>query len=854
MHRRLPIAVLLLIALQPRSASAQDVEMLGRRYGTRPPDAYYQEMARNPNAFRFMRGRAARMREAATLRAVRRATAPGGPAGAGSGGPAGVGLGPRDEPVVGDIHVPVVLGLFSDSPPTPPVSRAQVQTGYFGPQAGTVSDFYAEVSNDSIQLIGDVLDWVSSSMTQAQATEGISGLGCCGIGNYIRTLLDQLPAIDWGAFDSDGPDGVPNSGDDDGYVDALAVIHPTAGAECSGQPNPGGRIWSHKWTLSDASSGGAYVTNTQRFGFPGQSILIEDYFVQGAVDCSSTQLNEIGVITHELGHAFGLPDLYDTRQFGTPHDGAGFWDLMASGTWGCSGSSPQSPCHMGAWSKAMLGWVTVDTLPPDTDLGTLTLPPVETSGLVYRVDAGDGSGEYFLLENRQSDVGAAYDQSLPAEGLLIWQIDQARLDATWVDNQVNASNHMAVWLRQADGLDELGVPGGDRGDSGDPFPGSTGNTLFHAASTPASTSFPGTPTGLTVLDISLLGDDIQLNARTRFTRIGLTSSGTGPGASAFTVNGSQVNESPDSSAAAAPFELLTIEAAGGDSTAPGIRTSFDSWDDDPMQARTRLVVTPLADTAFSASYSGTEYQLLVDLTGGVNGVDPGVLMSAPPSADLWFQPSTAVTVTATAQTGFDFLGWTGDLAGQPNPASFTMDAPVFAGADFELTYAVPDTVVDLVASVPVNLRLEIRNGTTPVSWFVESGTGPTGVVVGSDGRITGASLDVGEFPLVLRATDALGLSGTAAVTLDVAAPSISVAQLGNAFLLGTQPLDSLQATFLDRQGNDNGEYDLGDFRAWLLANPSLPLSADLAPARAAPYAPAGVLELPVKLEESEAGR
>ena len=64
----------------------------------------------------------------------------------------------------------------------------------------------------------------------------------------------------------------------------------------------------------------------------------------------------------------------------------------------------------------MLGWVTVVTLPLDTDLGTLTLPPVETSGTVYLANAGDGSGEYFLLENRQ-EIG--YDRGLRSEGLLV---------------------------------------------------------------------------------------------------------------------------------------------------------------------------------------------------------------------------------------------------------------------------------------------------------------------------------------------------------------------------------------------------------------------------------------------------
>jgi len=852
MPRRLFLAIALAVVVPPPGVSAQDVEMLGRYYGTRPPDAYYREVARNPDAFRFRHGRAARMREAAAARAALRAARVGpaaaGGAAAGTNGPTLAGLGPRNEPVRGDVYIPVVLGLFSDSPPTPPVTASAIQTGYFGPQAGTVSDYYAEVSNDSITLHGDVQSWVTSTLTQAATVQGNGALSCCGIGNFIKSLLDQLPGVDWGQYDNDGPDGVPNSGDDDGYVDALAVIHPTAGAECNSDLS---RIWSHKWTLTDGSSGGSYATTTARTGYPGQVIRVDDYFVQGAVTCSGTGLNEIGVFAHETGHAFGLPDLYDTRSFGVPHEGAGDWELMASGTWGCTGRRPESPCHMSAWSKAMLGWVTVDTLPPGTDLGTLTLPPVETSGLVYRIDAGDGSGEYFLLENRQSDVGAGYDQLLASDGLLVWQIDQARIDATWTSNLVNAANHMGVWLRQADGLDELSVPGGDEGDAGDPFPGATGNTAFHAASNPSSISYAGGASGLTVLDITEVGNDIDLRVLTSFTSVGLTSSGTGPAGVSFTVNGGVVAESPTAAVVAAPFEPLTIEAAPGDSLAPGIRTSFASWDDDPLEPRERELQTPLADTAFNASYAGTEYELRVDMTGGMNGVAPGILSTTPPSADLWFPPSTAVTLTAAAQTGFSFLAWTGDLVGQPNPVSLSMDAPVFAGADFDFVFSVPDTTVDLVASQPVNFQLAVQNGSAPVTWFVQSGVVPLGVQIAANGSITGAALSLGSFPLVLRATDALGLAGNAAVTLVVAAPSIPIAQLGDAFLLGTQPLDSLQQVLLDREGNGNGTYDLGDFRAWVLANPTLPLSVEVTAPAVGPPGAAKVITLPITLGAPE---
>ena len=224
-------------------------------------------------------------------------------------------------------------------------------------------------------------------------------------------------------------------------------------------------------------------------------------------------------------------------------------------------------------------------------------------------------------------------------------------------------------------------------------------------------------------------------------------------------------------------------------------------------------------------------------------------MSSPPSPDLWFAPATDVTVTATAQTGFNFLGWTGALLGEPNPAAVTMTMPIIAGADFELTYAVADTVIDLVATLPPNIQLEVMNGTNPVTWALVSGTPPLGLTLQPDGMIAGASLDMGLFGLVVEATDDIGLTATASLTLDVAPPSIAIGQLGSAFLLGGLPLDSVQALFLDRQGNVNGVYDLGDFRAWVLANPSLPLSADLSPAPER-----RVVTLPVWLERPKEER
>ena len=72
--------------------AAQDIELLGEYYGTRPPDAYYEVIQRNPEAFRFtIEGseRLERLRNSPILRQ----SAPGAAT-----GPTALAIGPRDGP------------------------------------------------------------------------------------------------------------------------------------------------------------------------------------------------------------------------------------------------------------------------------------------------------------------------------------------------------------------------------------------------------------------------------------------------------------------------------------------------------------------------------------------------------------------------------------------------------------------------------------------------------------------------------------------------------------------------------------------------------------------------------------
>ncbi len=641
------LGVLLLGGLFAVSAPAplqgQDVELLGKIHGTRPPQAYYDMKDRDPGAFDFRRAlfrRGLRMRDLPDLRA-----------GAGTGAVAYEGAfarlaaaGSESEPVSGTFHFPLILGLFSDSPePSPGFLRADVQAEFFdGPQSnasavGTVPDYYHAVSGGRITLTGAAFDWQRTPLTQSQVAAGVSGLGAGSrVGEFIVRTLQALDdgSVDWGVFDNDGPDGLPNSGDDDGYVDVLAVVHPTPGGECRApQWDRNNRVWSHRWNLESAAQpqsgwiwapgmaeaivlNQGYVTRSPSAAPGVPFIKILDYTIQPVRNCDGDGLNDIGVFAHELGHGFGLPDLYVTGGSGG-HEGIGNWGLMGTGAWGCDGQTAWSPCHMSAWSKAFLGWADVETLPSGTDLGTLVLPPVETSGKVYRMDSGDGSGEYLLLENRQA---LGFDEHLYAPGLLVWQIDPATIQNRWNTGVNNDPDHMGVWLRQADGLNELAEADGGRGDGGDPFPGSTGNTLFHAGSNPGSWSHAGRAMGLTLMDIAEVGQDVSFRALTRYQTLTLTTQGSPSGSGLVSVDGQQA-PSADWDLASAPFQERVMEAAPGEEMAAGIRVPFQGWADGGP--RVREYVTGLEDAAFTARYGGLQYRVAVSLSSPASPIVPG---------------------------------------------------------------------------------------------------------------------------------------------------------------------------------------------------------------------------------------
>jgi len=382
---------------------------------------------------------------------------------------------------------PVILGSYSNSNDDTSVVIDLQKELFDGPwPTVTMAEYYEQMSYGQFHLSGTVYGWHELSR-QSNFYEGDNnGFGSPpgGTGDFLRESLDLADIeVDFSQYDNDGPDGVANSGDDDGYVDACFFVHSGRGGEGGG---PG--IWSHRWTYS-GNWGSAYATNDT--SIYGQPIRVNDYIIQPAVSAGSIGgLIEIGVFSHEFGHVLGLPDLYDTDY---SSDGVGSWCLMASGSW----STPSSPVHFSAWCKEMLGW----TIPiiPDQNIENFEFPNAEENAFVVKLwthgeldpfvgnysHGQDVGQEYYLIENRQR-IGT--EAHLPGTGLLIWHIDNSR-------NSNNNDNHYMVDVKAADGHF-------NGSNSGDTWPGFTNNRNFDFETIPSSVGWAGVNTEVAVLNIS----------------------------------------------------------------------------------------------------------------------------------------------------------------------------------------------------------------------------------------------------------------------------------------------------------------------------------------------------------------
>jgi len=516
-----------------------------------------------------------------------------------------------------EFYLPVLLGQYADVTETY-FDAVDFQNLLFDDNStGTMKEYYNEISYGNFLVDGTADGWYQSTYTMAQAVDNVK--------QYVAEIAELAdPDFDYTQFDNDGPDNIPNSGDDDGYVDGIIVVYSGCGAEWyPGNDN----IWPHKSSL------GSYEYETDDLGANGSNVIVKSYAVNpelaGGGDCYTNTIRPIGVYAHEFGHILGLPDLYDRDNSNGDSEGIGHWCLMANGSW--QGWGGDTPAHMSSWCKSEMGWLEPVVL--SSDEISLNIPQVETNPYAVKIWEDDYFwSRYFLVENRQP-VG--FDSDLEGPGLIIYHVDENRRYGSYRFSSGPANDdetHKLVDVEEADGLDDMDNEV-NRGDAGDPFPGTSNNFTFNDNSYPSASRYDNTETGIAIFNISssdsLMTADVNIRPQygyaLAYDELGMSGSGWGYndsrthfGGVLFTPDVSGFLTEVDVGIRKAPIDFHILVYNSFDGTSPGsLLDSVAGYADDATWFSVPIDTVPVSAGVdfFIAVRMDTSYAISVDRWG-----------------------------------------------------------------------------------------------------------------------------------------------------------------------------------------------------------------------------------------------
>ena len=362
----------------------------------------------------------------------------------------------------------VILIQFPDVPFVTPNAQATFQRFFNeidykdGGNTGSVRDYFRAQSYGKLDIEFDVVGPYTTS--HEMAYYGAPYRDESGNDhNDTNPAIMAAEAID--AAYEDGVDFTPYDWNNDGEVDQVFIIF--AGYN-QAQGADANTIWPHEWSLR-AQTDRRYYNNKiiNTYGCSSE--------LSGNDDPSSYYYNPdktmdgIGTACHEFTHCLGLPDMYDTQAdvgFGTS-----YWDVMCSGSYN---DNSRTPAGYTSYERWFAGWLEPVEI---KEMTTITnMQPLATTPEAYILYNEGNRNEYYLLENRQP---VDFDTKLYGHGLLILHVDYS--NNLWKNNKVNADpSHQRMTIVPAD--NQLTV----NSLHGDPWPGTTGNTMLTNFTTPAA--------------------------------------------------------------------------------------------------------------------------------------------------------------------------------------------------------------------------------------------------------------------------------------------------------------------------------------------------------------------------------
>ncbi len=343
---------------------------------------------------------------------------------------------------------------------------------------GSVYDYYQWASYGQLDLKSDIVGPYTSDhpMSYYGGNTGVGGNDKNPYALFSEAINYAIKEVNLADYDADG----------DGYVDNIHIIYAGYGEEAGASSNA---IWAHEMTFRTITV---------------QGMKIDHYSCAPELRGNrGNGISRIGPHCHEIGHALGAMDFYDTDyETGGNYAGTGKWDIMASGSWNNDGIAP---ADFNPYVKVYnFGWTEAKTLKPDT---INVIGVSSNKGNIYRIKTGT-SNDYFLLENRnQQDFHSAE----PGKGLLIFHIGP-NLEARSSTNTINSTYPQQCYVVCASSSSKKPSSNvasyGDINSAGCPYPGTSHKTEFSDTSTPAALTVSGQKTGIVISDIIYKDDSI----------------------------------------------------------------------------------------------------------------------------------------------------------------------------------------------------------------------------------------------------------------------------------------------------------------------------------------------------------
>lgn len=355
--------------------------------------------------------------------------------------------------------------------------RMANETGYANSLGfvGSVKDYFLAQSNGLFELDFDVVGPYTLNHEYAYYCAPLGDshdVRPCDMVYDACRLAD--PDVNFADYDWDG----------DGYVEQVYVLFAGLGQAAGGDENT---IWPHEYKLQYGNNG-AYVSKDN-------NVVVNTYACGPELTLQYTpvayreRVDGIGTLCHEFSHCLGYPDLYDTNYGG--NFGMGEFDLMDAGSY--NGES-FCPPNYSAYEKWFAGWITPTVLDKPASVKGMQAQDVKY-GQAFVVYNDNNKNEYYLIENRQQNVGI-WDKQLPASDMMITHVDYDK--NIWESNHVNTivnysgdyaylnNDHQRLTIFHADNEE------GSSADSqaGDLYPFNGNNSLTDTSS-PAATIYQG---------------------------------------------------------------------------------------------------------------------------------------------------------------------------------------------------------------------------------------------------------------------------------------------------------------------------------------------------------------------------